>query len=130
VHAYDPNYLPEGVDPAQLADIGQRVVKALPRKARDEMGPLAVEMAGRPGFDPRSIGLAAGDLGNRVALLATGDLSAALSALLKLNARTLEGPVRQRAELLRALPETASLLRFAVSEEYLDARHRAGADTL
>jgi tetratricopeptide (TPR) repeat protein len=130
VHAYDPNYLPEGVDPAQLEDIGQRVVKALPRRAREEMGPLAVEMAGRPGFDPRTIGLAAGDLGSRVALLATGDLIAALSALLKLNSRVLEGDTRHRAELLRAVPETASLLRFAVSEEYLDARQRAGADSL
>jgi hypothetical protein len=130
VHAYDSHYLPDGVEAAQLADIGQRVVKALPRRSRSEMGPLAVEMAGRPGFDPTKIGLAAGDLGNRVALLATGDLIAALSALLKLNARTLDGDPRTRTEVIRSLPETASLLRFAVSEEYLDARHRAGADTL
>jgi tetratricopeptide (TPR) repeat protein/uncharacterized protein HemY len=130
VNAFDPNYAPEGIDASQLADVGQRVLKALPRRAREELGPVAVEMAGRPGFDPRSIGLAAGDLGNRVALLATGDLLAALSALLKLNSRALEGDTRRRAEILRSVPETASLLRFAVSEEYLDARHRAGADSL
>ena len=28
------------------------MLKALPRRTRDELGPLAVEMAGRPGFDP------------------------------------------------------------------------------
>jgi len=130
VNAYDPNYEPEGIDVTQLAEVGQRVLKALPRRTRDELGPVAVEMAGRPGFDPRSIGLAAGDLGNRVALLATGDLLAAFSALLKLNSYALEGDTRRRADILRSVPETASLLRFAVSEEYLDARHRAGADSL
>jgi tetratricopeptide (TPR) repeat protein len=129
VNAIDPNYCPEGMDAAQLADIGQRVLKALPRRAREELAPVAIEMAGRPGFDPYAIGRAAGDLGNRVALLATGDLLAALSGLLKLSGSALEGDARQRADIVRSVPETAALLRFAVSEEYLDARHRAGADS-
>ena len=62
--------------------------------------------------------------------LASPEFLAAFSALLKLNSRALEGDTRRRAEILRSVPETASLLRFAVSEEYLDARHRAGADSL
>ena len=63
-------------------------------------------------------------------LIERGTMREDLWALLKLNSRGLEGDTRRRAEILRSVPETASLLRFAVSEEYLDARHRAGADSL
>ncbi len=85
VSGYDPNHVAPGADPAQVAEDARRIAKNVPRRARDELGPLVFEMAGRPGYDPGVFAMAASEWGNRTALVASGSMPAGLSALAKLS---------------------------------------------
>ena len=132
IRSYDPHYAPKGVDAGELDEVAKRVGKAIPRRAREPLGPVTIEMGGAPGFDPVRLGVAAAELGDRVALLALGTTPAALSGLLKLaGAEVPEGaPVTRRVKTLRKVGEAWNLLRFAISDAHFDARRRAGAERL
>ncbi len=125
LRAYDPNHAPAGLDPHALEDMAKRVYKGIPRRVRDEVGPLAIEMGGAPGFDAAKLRAAAAELGDRVALLALGSLKGALDALVKMNAGP---PPTDRISAVRGVPEAWSLLHFALSDTYFEARHRADCD--
>ena len=128
LRAYDPHHAPAGLDPHALDDVAKRVYKAIPRRHREELGPLAFEMGGAPGFDAAKLRAAAGELGDHVALLTHGTLGAALDALLKLGGTTPPTDASGRISAIRAAPEAWSLLHFALSDAYLEARRRAGCD--
>ncbi|HJL16177.1 MAG TPA: hypothetical protein RMH99_10995 [Sandaracinaceae bacterium LLY-WYZ-13_1] len=127
VQSYDPHHTPAGVDPAHLAEAARRVSKHVPRKVRDDLGPLVFEMAGRPGYDAARLAMAASEWGNRTALVASGSAPAAVSALAKLSGeRELPTDPPSRLAMVQRFPEAASLLAFAVSDAHFEARHRAG----
>ncbi|NOY91751.1 MAG: tetratricopeptide repeat protein, partial [Deltaproteobacteria bacterium] len=132
LRGYDPEYEPQGVeiDSARLDDMARRVHKAIGRRGRDDLMPLALEMNGTQGYDPTRVGVAAAELGDRVALVATGDTPAAFRALLSLAGIHLNESDGTQARLraLRQSEEAFSLLSFAISDAYFDARHRVGAD--
>ncbi len=130
VRSYDANYAPPGLDPGQLEAMSKRIGKAIPRKMRDELAPLVIEMAGAHGFDPARLGLLACELGDRVALLATGSLPSGVSALLRLAG--IDGldamATRARFEAIRRVPEAQDLFVFAIGDAHFEARRRTGAD--
>ena len=127
VQSYDVHHAPAGVDPNHIAEAARRVAKHVSRKARDELGPLVYEMSGRPGYEPARLAMAASEWGNRVALVASGSVPAAMSALAKLSGeRELPADPTARIAMLQRFPEAASLLAFAVSDAHFEARKRAG----
>ncbi|MCA9608151.1 MAG: hypothetical protein KC619_21225 [Myxococcales bacterium] len=125
VHSYDPHHMPPGVDPAHVEEAARRVTKNVQRRGRDELGPLVFEMAGRPGYDPAQLAMAASQWGNRVALIASGSAPAAVTALAKLSGeRDLPADPTARIAMVQRFAEAAQLLRFAISDVHFDARQR------
>ncbi|MFW6050992.1 MAG: tetratricopeptide repeat protein, partial [Myxococcota bacterium] len=131
IRVYEPGYAPPGADARQLDDLARRVKKGIPRRARDELGPLVIDMAGAPGFDPTGLAVAASQLGDRFALVALGSFPAGLSALLKTAGGRSPGADEPgaRAARLQEVPEARALFEFAVSDAHFTARQRAGADS-
>ena len=129
-HVQDADYAPEEMDLATLRALGQKVYKAVPRRDRADVSALALESCGRPGFNPSRIALDAASLGNRAALVATGDLAGAVDALMLLHGRRLAGTTIERVTMLTSFPEASELFHFALSEDYFEARAKTGAEKL
>ncbi|MEM9074246.1 MAG: tetratricopeptide repeat protein, partial [Myxococcota bacterium] len=130
LRAYDPNHSPTGLEARALDDMAKRVFKAIPRRTRDTIGPLAFEMGGSPGFDAAKLGAAARQLGNNAALLALGSIHSALDALTKSGGGQPSASADARVNTLRQLPDAWALLTFALSDAHFEARRRAGCDRL
>lgn len=125
VSMYDANHRAPGADPAHTAEAARRLTKNLQRKG--DLGPLVFEMAGRPGYEPARLAMAASEWGNRTALVASGSAPAAFAALAKLSGeRELPSDPAARIAMLSRFPEAASLLTFAVSDAHFESRRRAG----
>ncbi len=122
VRHYDPNFEAPGFDPKELAAMTKKVGRAIPRRVRDALGPVVVEMAAWPGFDARHLGAAVTAFGNRAALLTTGSVGDALGALSKQVGRPLS------PELVSQKPSLNALLQFAISDLHFDLRRQLGAD--
>lgn len=114
---FDPMYRPEGVDVSRLIDLSARVTRAMPRELHHELAPFAEKILVHGVKDPETIRAGAHELGDRVALLATGDVAAGI-ALLSTGAR-------RASESVSAIDR---LLRVALSERFMEARRLAGAD--
>ncbi len=129
IRSYDPMYTAAGFDAAELDAAAKRMGKALNRRIREPLQPLVMEMAGTHGFDPARLGLMACELGDRSALLATGALPAAVSALLRLAGQdeAFSLPTSQRVAAMSRVTEARDLFQFALSDVHFDARARAGA---
>jgi tetratricopeptide (TPR) repeat protein len=124
---FDPNHQPPaGVDPAAAQDFMKRVARQLPRRAQEEIGPHVFEMAGAVEYEPGKLPLAVSELGDRAALLMTGNAPAAFAALAKLAGEPAQQDPRARVAAIRRSPESASLASFALSDAHFEARSRAG----
>lgn len=129
IHTFDLSFDLPGVDSTTLAEMARRAQKQIPRKVRSELASVAIEVGRSKTFDPSILGVAAAELGNRAALLYTGDAPAGVGALLALGqAETLER--QERAAMIHAMPEPLALIRFALSDVHFDLRQRVGADGL
>jgi len=106
----------------------RKLIRAIPRRSRDEAESLVLELRGDPGFSVDSVPLAAAALGSRVALILTGDMPSAVGALLELSGQEVPGGVGERLGLIRTLPEAWELVRFAVDDAHFEARTQAGVD--
>ena len=108
-----------------LDEMARRIGKHLSRRAREDMLPHAVELAGQADIDLTRAYLLASTAGNRAALLATGSVPAAISALTKLGGILEKRPP---AGVLGEIEEAKDLLSFSISESHFEARQRAGAE--
>jgi hypothetical protein len=125
---FEPQYQPIGLDPGLVQEQGRRLSKVAPRKVIEEVGPLVLEMIGAPEYDPAKLPMAVSELGDRIALLATGGMPSALSAILKLAGLPVDAmDVGSRVAVVRKSPEASSLLAFAISEPCFEARRRSSA---
>ncbi|MBN8617118.1 MAG: hypothetical protein J0L92_41450, partial [Deltaproteobacteria bacterium] len=125
---FDASYQPIGLDPGLVQEQGRRLAKVAPRKVIEEVGPLVLEMVGAPEYDAAKLPMAVSELGDRIALLATGSMPSALSAIFKLAGLPTDGTdVSARVAAVRRSPEALSLLHFAVSEPCFEARRRSAA---
>jgi tetratricopeptide (TPR) repeat protein/plasmid stabilization system protein ParE len=102
-----PPYLPEAA--LKIADA--RVAKALNRSLRNELSPLASQLAA--GTSPEELFTAAHEVGARAGLIACGDLLAALDVL-----AAFAGRPDASLPALMELPLVAHLIDFALSEEH------------
>lgn len=123
---FDPAYQPIGLDPGQVQEQGRKLAKHAPRRVIEEAGAVVYEMVGAPEYDPTKLAMAASEMGDRIGLLATGSVPAALNALLKLAGETNAGSdVAARVASTKRSPEAHSLIAFAISEAHFEARKRA-----
>ena len=125
---YDPHFAPPGVNVAALEEAGKRFGKALNKKVRDELYPHIYEMLGSPSFDALHLGAAAWELGDRIALVATGSVPAAVSALLRLSSAEIPAADPRRTAAVRKVAAARALIGFAISDSHFEARHRSGVD--
>ena len=70
----------------------------------------------------------AGSLGDRAALVLTGDTPAAVSGLLKIAGCELTAGPAGRLAAVAGTPEALALVHFAVSDAHFEARAQAGVD--
>ncbi len=112
----------------QLLDLRKRLLKAVPRRSRDEVDSLALELKGNTRFSTRAVPFAIAELGNRVALTLTGDVPSAVSALLKIAGHDVPAGDDRRLSAIEETPEPSALVRFAMSDTHFEARAQAGVD--
>ena len=122
------SHAPSFLELSALEDAAKRVTKQLSRRAQTDLIPSLLELtyAGVPRFDAANVYGVASAAGSRAGLLATGNVGAALSALIKLSGMSLEnaGPAAAVAQV----EEARELVAFAISDAYFEARTRAGKE--
>ena len=99
----------------------KKLYRSVPRKKRPELRPLLLEVVGEMDFDIARLRGAALSFANRSALIATGSLHAALSALARMygvNFETLDRDGRIRLAL--EVPELRDLILFTLSDTYAE----------
>jgi cellulose synthase operon protein C len=125
--AFNPSFVPQGVDGRRVQDLARRMTPALPRNLDPTVGVIALEAAGLLGEQGAALSNAAHAWANRVALISVGDPNAALDALAW--ARGDESSPKdpeERAAWVARTPEARDLMTFSVSEQYVEARARLG----
>ena len=112
--------------PPDAQELRRKLVRAAPRRHRDEIESLVLELRGDTDFSSRSVPMAIAELGSRVALTLTGDVPSAVNALLKVAG--MPRVEARRLTMVRAAPEAWGLIRFALSDAHFEARAQAGVD--
>jgi hypothetical protein len=127
--AFNPSFVPQGVDPKRVSEMSRRLVPALPRNLDPTVGVIALEAAGTLGNQSAMLGAAAQAWANRVALLAIGDPNGALDAIAwaKGEEAAPRGPEARAAWIARNA-EARELMTFSVTDGYSEARSRLGLD--
>jgi len=112
VRQFVPDYRHPEVPGALLNARAESMARLLPRRLKQEVMPFAIEVAS--GFELPTLHAAVRDGANRVGLVASGDLAAAVQAILTASGRALTLP-----DLL-ASPEARALIDFALSDAHDD----------
>jgi tetratricopeptide (TPR) repeat protein len=115
-------------EPRQLQDLRKRLLKGVPRRWRDEVESLVLELRGSSGFSTRAVPFAISELGDRAALTLTGDVPSAVNALLKIAGHDVPASDTGRLSAIREIPEAWAVVRFAISDAHFEARTQAGVD--
>jgi len=118
----------QGPEPRQMQDLRKSLLKAVPRRWRDEVESLVLELRGSPGFSTRAVPFAIAELGDRAALTLTGDVPSAVNALLKVAGHDVPTDAKVRLDAVRQTPEAWAVVCFAISDAHFEARARAGVD--
>ena len=127
LQGHDPSR-PEGPEPQELHDLRKKLIKAVPRRWRDEVESLVLELRGNSAFSTRLVPFAVSALGDRVALTLTGDVPSAVDALLKMAGHDVPTGHAGRLDAIRETPEAWALIKFAISDAHFEARAQAGVD--
>jgi hypothetical protein len=109
---FQAEFAPVAVDEVSAAAEQQRLRRLIPSGMLQELAPFALSLA-TSDFDHRAIWQALVDAGNRAGLLCSGDVRAAVSALMRY--KGLSDPAAAMQDV-----EIANLVRFACSEEHAD----------
>jgi tetratricopeptide (TPR) repeat protein len=115
-------------EPRQMQDLRKKLLKAVPRRWRDEVESLVLELRGNGSFATRAVPFAIAELGDRAALTLTGDVPSAVDALLKIAGHDLPSDDAGRLSAIQETPEAWALVRFAISDAHFEARTQAGVD--
>jgi tetratricopeptide (TPR) repeat protein len=112
IQQFVPGYQRAEVPPDAAASATARMARLLPKKARPELLPYALEASGE--LDVASLAEGIREAVDRVGLLASGSLAASLGVIFAVTGEPIS------AEALRASPEARALLEFALSDEHDD----------
>ena len=115
-------------EPRQMQDLRKKLLKAVPRRWRDEVESLVLELRGSAAFSTRIVPFAISELGDRAALTLTGDVPSAVNALLKIAGHDVPQSEAGRLSAIREIPEAWAVVRFAISDAHFEARAQAGVD--
>ena len=115
-------------EPRQMQELRKKLLKAVPRRWRDEVESLVLELRGSTGFSTRAVPFAISELGDRAALTLTGDVPSAVNALLKIAGHDVPQSDAGRLRAIRETPEAWTVVRFAISDAHFEARAQAGVD--
>jgi hypothetical protein len=115
-------------EPPQMQSLRKRLLKGVPRRWRDEVESLVLELRGSSGFSTRTVPFAISELGDRAALTLTGDVPSAVNALLKIAGQDVPASDAGRLSAIRDIPEAWAVVRFAISDAHFEARTQAGVD--
>jgi hypothetical protein len=127
--AFNPSFVPQGVDPKAVGEVSRRLVPALPRNLDPTVGVIALEAAGTLGDQAAMLGPATTAWANRVALLAIGDPNGALDAIAwTLGEDAAPRDPEKRAAWIARNVEARELMTFSVTDAYSEARARLGLD--
>lgn len=123
-----PTYAPAFPEAAAIDDAARRVAKNLSKRAHAELMPIVLELTyeSMPRFDGPSVYGVASSAASRAALLATGDIEAAVTGLIKLAA--LSSARTDRLAAAAQIDELRDLITFALSDSYFEALARAGKE--
>ncbi len=111
---------------AQLHDLRKKLIKAVPRRSRDEVESLVLELRGNSRFSTRLVHFSVSTLGDRAALTLTGDVPGAVDALLGAAGHDVPHGHASRLGVIRETAEAWELVRFAISDAHFEARTQAG----
>ena len=127
--AFNPSFVPQGVDSRRVAEFARRLSPALPRNLDPTVGVIALEAAGTLGTRANELAAGAHAWANRVALLAVGDPGAALDAIAWARGED-AAPTgsEERAAWVARNAEARDLMTFSVTDAYSEARTRLGLD--
>ncbi|HEX7664319.1 MAG TPA: hypothetical protein VF407_07415, partial [Polyangiaceae bacterium] len=128
LQVFNPSWVPQGLNPAALADAVRRVHAVLPRRQDPDVGLIALEVAGSLGNQAGALGPGALAWADRAGLLAVGDMGAALDGIawvMGMPNGAPRGPA-ERAAWIGRTPEAKELVGYSVSDSYAEARMRAG----
>ncbi len=114
--------------PRQMQELRKKLLKSVPRRWRDEVESLVLELRGNSAFSTRAVPFAISELGDRIALTLTGDVPSAVNALLKISAHAVPPNDASRLSAIRETPEAWAAIRFAISDAHFEARTQAGVD--
>ena len=128
LQVFNPSWVPQGLNPAALADAVRRVQAVLPRRHDPDVGLIALEVAGSLGNQAGLLGPGALAWADRTGLLAVGDMSAALDGIAWVMGMPHGAPkgAAERAAWIARTPEAKELFIYSVSDSYAEARMRAG----
>jgi uncharacterized protein HemY len=119
----NPGYAVAAVDHEALVQLTRELDTALPATTKSQLGALLLDVFAEGEWNPRRVAAQALTLGSRLALCVTGNVQAAVDALLLLKGRDPNAvEATERQSLARTDPQLRALLSFAVSEAYLEAR--------
>ena len=125
---FAPDWQPAAVDPGKLRDMHTRLARVKPKKLDDDVAVLALEVIGTLGNRASTLHTVVNNWGNRVALLASGDLSTGLSAIARAAGHS-SGPAASGAERVTWIgrnAEARDLAIFSVSDSYAEVRAKLG----
>jgi len=127
---FNSTWEPQGVPAAAVHTASSRIRANLPRVLDADLGLMALEVGGRLGTRTSDLGGAALAWGDRVALLATGDIRGALDGIAMTTGLAGGAPTTtaECAAWAAQTPEALELVSFAVSEAYFSARSQCGID--
>ncbi len=127
--AFVPNWSPQGIAPAPLAEAGRRLAGGLPKQLDPDLGAMALEVIGGVGPQIAALGTAVLSYANRAALLAVGDPSAALDALAWASGPKMTGAPateQERVSWVGRQADAKDVIAFTLADAYMEARSRLG----
>jgi hypothetical protein len=125
---FAPSWQPAAVDAAKLADMHTRLLRAGPIAPDPAAADLALEVIASLGNRTSTLHTIVNGWGNRVALLACGDMSIAFAAIAR-SAGHAAGPAPRGPERITWIgrnAEARDLALFGVSDGYADVRTQLG----
>ena len=114
---FEPMHRPPNVELAPLDELARAMTRSFPKDRHADLSNLAFQVIEKGPLDPDALVAGAWELGNRLALLATDDMAAAVSLLAP--------SAGASAEQLTATTALGRLLRVSTSDRFADARRAA-----